>query len=151
LICSVPRSKNSTVKSLRRPQETHQWMNPKPESESRATCGIDVIGLDLPHSLIGNIIFRCSKGNKEIKYRELHLQTHLCRFIYYTIYRMAMNTKVFLVAIAIVAAVATFAIATIASNDMLSGLGSFSGLGPTEVFAQNMTNMTGGNMTNMTG
>jgi hypothetical protein len=26
-----------------------------------------------------------------------------------------------------------------------------SGLGPTEVFAQNMTNMTGGNMTNMTG
>jgi hypothetical protein len=58
---------------------------------------------------------------------------------------MAMNTKVFLVAIAIVAAIATFAIATIANSDMLSGLG------PTEVFAQNMTNMTGGNMTNMTG
>jgi hypothetical protein len=58
---------------------------------------------------------------------------------------MAMNTKVFLVAIAIVAAVATFAITTIASSDMLSGFG------PTEVFAQNMTNMTGGNMTNMTG
>ncbi|HEX2305991.1 MAG TPA: hypothetical protein VHH33_06855 [Nitrososphaeraceae archaeon] len=56
-----------------------------------------------------------------------------------------MNTKVFLVAIAIIAAVATFAIATIASSDMLSGLG------PTEVLAQNMTNMTGGNMTNMTG
>jgi hypothetical protein len=31
------------------------------KSESRATRGIDVIGLDLPHSLIGNIIFRCSK------------------------------------------------------------------------------------------
>jgi hypothetical protein len=76
---------------------------------------------------------------------EASLQTHLCKFIYYTIYRMAMNTKVFLVAIAIVAAIATFAIATIASSDMLSGLG------PTEVFAQNMTNMTGGNMTNMTG
>jgi|GEM_PF-3299343 hypothetical protein len=44
----------------RKPQETHQWMNPK-QSESRATRGIDVIGLDLPHSLIGNIIFRCSK------------------------------------------------------------------------------------------
>ena len=77
---------------------------------------------------------------------ELHLQTHLCKFICYTIYTMAMNTKVFLVAIAIVAAVAAvFAIATIANSDMLSGLG------PTEVFAQNMTNMTGGNMTNMTG
>jgi hypothetical protein len=37
-------------------------MNPKPKSESRATCGIDEINLDLPHSLIGNIIFRCSKG-----------------------------------------------------------------------------------------
>jgi hypothetical protein len=61
---------------------------------------------------------------------------------------MAMNTKAFLVAIAIiaaVAAVATFAIATTVSSDMLSGLG------PTEVLAQNMTNMTGGNMTNMTG
>ena len=61
---------------------------------------------------------------------------------------MAMNTKVFLIAIAIiaaVAAVATFAIATTVSSDMLSGFG------PTEVFAQNMTNMTGGNMTNMTG
>jgi hypothetical protein len=58
---------------------------------------------------------------------------------------MAMNTKVFLLAIAIVAAIATFAIVAIASSDMLSGLG------PTEVFAQNMTNMTGGNMTNMTG
>ena len=58
---------------------------------------------------------------------------------------MAMNTKVFLVTIAIVAAVAAFAIAIIASSDMLSGLG------PTEVFAQNMTNMTAGNMTNMTG
>jgi hypothetical protein len=57
---------------------------------------------------------------------------------------MAMNTKV-LLAIAIVAAVATFAIATITSIDVLSGLG------PTEVFAQNMTNMTAGNMTNMTG
>jgi hypothetical protein len=43
---------------------------------------------------------------------------------------MAMNTKVFLLAIAVVAAVATFAIAAIASSDMLSGLG------PTEVFAQ---------------
>ena len=31
------------------------------KSESRATCGIDEIGLDLPHILIGNIIFRCSK------------------------------------------------------------------------------------------
>ena len=31
------------------------------KSESRATCGIDVIGLDLPHNLIGNTIFRCSK------------------------------------------------------------------------------------------
>jgi hypothetical protein len=31
------------------------------KSESRATRGIDVIGLDLPHSLIGNIIFRCSQ------------------------------------------------------------------------------------------
>jgi hypothetical protein len=58
---------------------------------------------------------------------------------------MAMNTKVFLVAIAIVAAFATFAISTIGSIDVLSGLG------PTEVFAQNMTNMTAGNMTNMTG
>ena len=37
-------------------------MNPKPKSESRATRGIDVIGLDLPHNLIGNIIFRCSRG-----------------------------------------------------------------------------------------
>ena len=88
----------------------------------------------------------CNDNNKETQIQlELHLQTHLCKFIYYTIYRMAMNTKVFLLAIAIVAAVATFAIATIASSDMLSGLG------PTEVFAQNMTNMTGGNMTNMTG
>jgi hypothetical protein len=58
---------------------------------------------------------------------------------------MAMNTKVFLLAIAIVAAVATLAIAAITSSDMLSGLGL------TEVFAQNMTNMTAGNMTNMTG
>jgi hypothetical protein len=78
----------------------------------------------------------------------LIIQTHLSRFIYYAIYRMAMNTKVFLVAIAIVAAVAAiaiFGIATMVSSDMLSGFG------PTEVFAQNMTNMTGGNMTNMTG
>jgi hypothetical protein len=69
--------------------------------------------------------------------------------IYYTLYRMAMNTKIFLVAIAIVAAVATFAITSIASLDV------FSGVGPTEAFAQNltgnMTNMTAGNMTNMTG
>jgi hypothetical protein len=69
--------------------------------------------------------------------------------IYYTLYRMAMNTKIFLVAIAIVAAVATFAITSIASLDV------FSGIGPTEAFAQNMTgnmtNMTAGNMTNMTG
>jgi hypothetical protein len=50
------------TKNDREPQETHQWMNPKPKSESRATCGIDEINLDLPHSLIGNIIFRCSKG-----------------------------------------------------------------------------------------
>jgi hypothetical protein len=61
-----------------------------------------------------------------------------------------MNTNVFLVAIAIVAAAATFAITTIASIDV------FSGLGPTEAFAQNMTagnvtNMTAGNVTNMTG
>jgi hypothetical protein len=47
---------------VKKPQETHQWMNPKPKSESRATCGIDEISLDLPHGLIGNIIFRCSKG-----------------------------------------------------------------------------------------
>jgi hypothetical protein len=40
-----------------------------------------------------------------------------------------MNTNVFLVAIAIVAAAATFAITTIASIDV------FSGLGPTEAFA----------------
>jgi hypothetical protein len=69
--------------------------------------------------------------------------------IYYRLYRMAMNTKIFLVAIAIVAAVATFAITTMASLDV------FSGVGPTEAFAQNMTgnmtNMTAGNMTNMTG
>jgi hypothetical protein len=37
-------------------------MNPEGKSESGATCGIDEINLDLPHSLIGNIIFRCSKG-----------------------------------------------------------------------------------------
>jgi hypothetical protein len=36
-------------------------MNPEDKSESGATCGIDEINLDLPHSLIGNIIFRCSK------------------------------------------------------------------------------------------
>jgi hypothetical protein len=85
-------------------------------------------------------------NNKEIKYSWsfIYRLTYVS-FKYYTLYRMAMNTKVFLVAIAIIAAVATFAIATIASSDMLSGLG------PTEVFAQNMTNMTGGNMTNMTG
>jgi hypothetical protein len=69
--------------------------------------------------------------------------------IYYTLYRRAMNTKIFLVAIAIVAAVATFAITSIASLDV------FSGIGPTEAFAQNMTgnvtNMTAGNVTNMTG
>jgi hypothetical protein len=61
-----------------------------------------------------------------------------------------MNTKVLLVAIAIVAAAATFAIITIASIEV------FSDIGPTEAFAQNMTagnmtNMTAGNMTNMTG
>jgi hypothetical protein len=69
--------------------------------------------------------------------------------IYFTLYRMAMNTKIFLVAIAIVAAVATFAITTMASVDLFSGIGS------TEAFAQNMTgnatNMTAGNVTNMTG
>jgi hypothetical protein len=69
--------------------------------------------------------------------------------IYYTLYREAMNTKIFLVAIAIVAAVATFAITTMASLDLISGIG------PTEAFAQNMTgnvtNMTAGNATNMTG
>jgi hypothetical protein len=37
-------------------------MNPEGQSESEATCGINDINLDLPHSLIGNIIFRCSKG-----------------------------------------------------------------------------------------
>jgi hypothetical protein len=37
-------------------------MNPEGKGESGATCGIDEINLDLPHSLIGNIIFRCSKG-----------------------------------------------------------------------------------------
>jgi hypothetical protein len=40
-------------------------LNPKPKSESEATCGIDEINLDLPHSLIGNIVFRCSKGPQE--------------------------------------------------------------------------------------
>jgi hypothetical protein len=69
--------------------------------------------------------------------------------IYYTLYRMAMNTRIFLVAIAIVAAVATFAITTMANLDV------FSGIGPTEAFAQNLTgnvtNMTAGNVTNMTG
>ena len=58
-----------------------------------------------------------------------------------------MNTKIFLLAIAIVAATATFAITAIASIDVSSGIGL------TEAFAQNMTggNMTGGNMTNSTG
>jgi hypothetical protein len=37
-------------------------MNPEGQSESEATCGIDEINLDLPHSLIENIIFTCSKG-----------------------------------------------------------------------------------------
>ena len=48
-----------------------------------------------------------------------------------------MNTKVFLLAIAIVAAAATFAITAIVSIDV------FSAVGPTEALAQNMTNMTG--------
>jgi hypothetical protein len=37
-------------------------MNPEGKSESGVTCGIDEINLGLPHSLIENIIFRCSKG-----------------------------------------------------------------------------------------
>jgi hypothetical protein len=37
-------------------------MNPEGQSESRATCSINDINLDLPHILIGNIIFRCSRG-----------------------------------------------------------------------------------------
>jgi hypothetical protein len=60
-----------------------------------------------------------------------------------------MNTKIFLLAIAIVAAAATFVTTATANIDV------FSALELTEAFAQNMTgnmtNMTGGNMTNMTG
>jgi hypothetical protein len=56
-----------------------------------------------------------------------------------------MNPKLVLMAIAVVAAAATFAITSIASIDV------FSGIEPMEAFAQdNMTmggNMTGGNMT----
>jgi hypothetical protein len=61
-----------------------------------------------------------------------------------------MNTKALLVMFAIAAVAATFAITSMASIEMFSGIGS-SSIGPTEAFAQNMTNMTGGNMTNMTG
>ena len=61
-----------------------------------------------------------------------------------------MNTKVLLVVFAIVAYAATAAITSMASIEMFSGTGP-SVIGPTEAFAQNMTNMTGGNMTNMTG
>jgi hypothetical protein len=56
-----------------------------------------------------------------------------------------MNPKLVLMAIAVVAAAATFAITSIASIDVISGIE------PMEAFAQdNMTmggNMTGGNMT----
>jgi hypothetical protein len=55
----------TNTKNDREPQETHQRMNPKPKSESEATCGIYEINLDLPHNLIGNIIFRCIKGPQE--------------------------------------------------------------------------------------
>ena len=69
--------------------------------------------------------------------------------IYYTLYRSPMNTKIFLLAITIVAA-ATFVTTAIASIDVLNAIEL------TEAFAQNMTagnmtNMTAGNMTNMTG
>ena len=57
---------------------------------------------------------------------------------------MAMNTNLFLLAIAIVASAAIFVTTAIASVD------GFNAIGLTEAFAQNMTgNMT--NMTNMTG
>jgi hypothetical protein len=61
-----------------------------------------------------------------------------------------MNTKIFLLAITIVAAAATFVTTAIASIDVLNAIEL------TEAFAQNMTagnmtNMTAGNMTNMTG
>jgi hypothetical protein len=55
----------TNTKNDREPQETHQRMNPKPKSESEATRGIYEINLDLPHNLIGNIIFRCIKGPQE--------------------------------------------------------------------------------------
>jgi hypothetical protein len=53
-----------------------------------------------------------------------------------------MNTKIFLLAITIVAAAATFVTTAIASIDVLNAIEL------TEAFAQNMT---AGNMTNMTG
>ena len=56
-----------------------------------------------------------------------------------------MNTKALLVVFAIVAAAMTFVIVSMVGIDVSNGIGA------TEAFAQNMTNMTGGNMTNMTG
>jgi hypothetical protein len=56
-----------------------------------------------------------------------------------------MNTKMLLVVFAIVATAMTFVITSMAGVDLSNGIGA------TEAFAQNMTNMTGGNMTNMTG
>ena len=63
---------------------------------------------------------------------------------------MPMNTKLFLLAIAIVASAAIFVTTATASID------GFNAMELTEAFAQNMTagnmtNMTAGNMTNMTG
>ena len=87
----------------------------------------------------------CALGRNELIHNVISSITARESLIYYTFYRSPMNTKVFLLAIAIVAAAATFAITAIASIDV------FSAVGPTEAFAQNMTNMTGGNMTNMTG